>query len=78
MTFRTHYIMYPEGDSLEISHTLRVGQVVDLNGNPLSFPLPSVKIIAYRVYRISTREFPGEEARIYYLEPVRPAELAYE
>ena len=75
MTFYTHYILYPEGDTQEIDRELRIGQIVDLNGNPLSFPLPSTKMIAFRVYKVSTKEFPGEEARIYYLELVPPAEL---
>lgn len=75
MTIETKLIMYPEGDSREISRTLRINQVVDLNGTPLPLPLPTVKMIAYRVMKISTREERGERTVIYYLDLLRRQDM---
>ncbi len=68
-------VVYPEGDSLEIEHQLRVNQLVDLNGNPLSTPLPTARMIAYRVWKISTRAERHSEEISYHLELVRRPEL---
>ncbi len=69
------YVVYPEGDIQEIPHRLRINEVVDLNGFPLNFPLQTSKIIAYRVYKISTEEGKGEEKIYHYLELMRRDEL---
>lgn len=68
MTIRTQRVVYPDGDSQEISHPLPINAVVDLNGNPLPLPLPTPRMIAYRVYRMSTQETIGEVVTSYYLE----------
>ncbi len=68
MTIYTRQIVYPEGDTQEIDHELRVNQIVDLNGITLPLPLPTVRMIAYRVYKVSTRENIGESITLYYLE----------
>ena len=72
---RTITIVYPEGDSREIEHDLRVNQLVDLNGNPLSLPLPSVRMIVYRVWKVSTQAERHEESVFYHLELVTRPEL---
>ena len=59
------YIVYPEGDIQEISHDLRINQIVDLNGYPLPLPLSTDRMIAYEVYKI-TREEDRREASAYY------------
>ncbi len=69
------FLVYPEGDTQEIGHRLNINQVIDINGNPLSFPLPTARLIAYRVVRISTRTKTGEQAVSYHLELVEPGEL---
>ncbi len=69
------FLVYPEGDTQEIGHRLGINQVIDINGNPLSFPLPTARMIAYRVVRISTRTAIGEETVSYHLELVEPGEL---
>jgi hypothetical protein len=71
----TYTIVYPEGDSLEIEHRLRVNQLVDLNGSPLGLPLPAARMIVYRVWKISTRAERGSEETLYHLELVRMPEL---
>jgi hypothetical protein len=72
---RTITIVYPEGDSREIEHDLRVNQLVDLNGNPLPLPLPSSKMIVYRVWKVTTQAERHEENVLYHLELVTRPEL---
>ena len=73
---RTISIEYPEGDSREIEHELRVNQLVDLNGNPLSLPLPTARMIVYRVWKVSTEATSRHEENVcYHLELVTRPEL---
>ncbi len=72
---RTITIVYPEGDSREIEHELRVNQLVDLNGNPLPLPLPSSRMIVYRVWKISTEAGRNTEDVFCHLELVTRPEL---
>ena len=72
---RTITIVYPEGDSREIEHDLRVNQLVDLNGNPLPLPLPTARMIVYRVWKVSTQAERHEECIFYHLELVTRPEL---
>ena len=72
---RTISIVYPEGDSIEIERELRVNQLVDLNGNPLPLPLPSVRMIVYRVWKVSTCSERHTEEIFYHLELVTRPEL---
>lgn len=67
--------MFPEGDRQEIPHTLRFNQLVDINGNPIPLPLATTKMIAYRVFRITSESTRNEDITEYHLEIVRPAEL---
>lgn len=75
MTIYTYKLKYPEGDEKEIKHSLTFNQIVDLNGNPLRLPIPSSKLIVYRVFRISTSENRGEVIKSYHLELVVGEEL---
>ena len=75
MTLTYNHVVYPEGDIQEIPHHLRINQIVDLNGNPLSPPLPTVKMIVYRVYKKRTEEARGEVHTLYYLELLKRNEL---
>lgn len=75
MELVTRLVVYPEGDTAEIGHDLVVNQLVDLNGLPLRLPLPTSRMIAYRVFRKSTRIVRREEIVSYYLELVSEAEL---
>ncbi len=72
---RTNLIVYPDGDSQEIEHTLRVNELVDLNGNPLPVPLPTERMIVYRVWKISTNAERHTEQTYFHLELVRNPEL---
>ncbi len=75
MTLYNHILVYPDGDTQETEIPLRLNQIVDLNGSPLAFPLPDTRIIAYRIYRISTDIKRGEENKLYFLELVTKPEL---
>ncbi|MBN1797400.1 MAG: hypothetical protein JW822_02415 [Spirochaetales bacterium] len=72
---KSNFIIYPEGDVQEIDHSLSINQLVDLNGNPLQVPLPTTKLIAYRVYKINIQTPTGQEIRQHYLELVNVNEL---
>jgi len=75
MHLTTRRIMYPEGDSREIEHALSINQLVDINGFPLAPPLPSAKMIVYRVFRIATESLKGEDIVRYHLEQLWRDEL---
>ena len=68
-------IAYPEGDDREIERELRVNQLVDLNGNPIALPLPTSRMIVYRVWKVSTRQERNTEEIMYHLELVTRPEL---
>jgi hypothetical protein len=70
------YIVFPEGDAQEIGGPLSLNSLVDLNGNPLSFPLPTNRMIVFRVMKISARENKGGKETFHYLELVSAGELA--
>ena len=75
MHLTTRQIVYPEGDSREIEHSLSINQLVDINGYPLMPPLPTTKMIVYRVFRIATENLKGEDITRYHLEQLWRDEL---
>ena len=75
MTLYTRRLVYPEGDTQEITHSLRINQLIDINGNPLHLPLLTDRMIVYRVYKMSTDILIGEEITNYHLELIRRDEL---
>jgi hypothetical protein len=75
MHLTTRHIVYPEGDVQEIEHSLRVNQLVDLNGYPLKPPLPTTRMIVFRVYKMRTSSSRGEDIIDYHLELVTRPEL---
>jgi len=75
MTIDEYFIQYPEGESQEIPAPLRIDQLVDLNGHALDLPLPSPRIIAYRVVKIRHLEERGMHSVLHYVELVPAAEL---
>jgi hypothetical protein len=68
-------VVFPDGDTQEIEHDLSVNQLVDVNGVPLELPLPTARMIAYRVFRKGTSVERHEETVRYHLELVPAAEL---
>jgi len=75
MTIETRWIVYPDGDRQETQRTLRVDDIVDMNGFPLPMPPPSERMIAYRVFKIRRVEERGELDVLQYLELLSASEL---
>lgn len=71
----TRFVVYPEGDSREIDHTLGVNALVGMNGEPLALPLPTPRMIVYRVWKIATSSQHHEQSVSYHLERVDRPEL---
>lgn len=75
MTLYEYYIIYPEGESLEIPSALPAACLLDLNGNPIKPPLPTNKMIAYQIAGKRTREERGTVKIFYILEQLNAQEL---
>ena len=75
MHLTTRQIIYPGGDSQEIERILSINQLVDINGFPLAPPLPTTRMIVYRVFRISTESLKGEDIIRYYLDQLLRDEM---
>ncbi|MBN2533905.1 MAG: hypothetical protein JXB88_13530 [Spirochaetales bacterium] len=76
MITSTRKILYPEGDRREIPHTLKINQLVDLNGNPLELPLQTAKMIVYRVCKITMQSTRNENITNYHLELMNRIDLS--
>jgi hypothetical protein len=70
-----YFIVFPEGDIQETCGRLPINAIVDINGKPLSLPLPTNKMIAFRVARIKTDEKKGGNETYHYLELLSSEEL---
>ena len=75
MFMREFFIVFPEGDTQEIQGTLPINDIVDINGNHLDLPLPTNRMIAFRVARIATKENKGSAETYHYLELLSADEL---
>lgn len=76
MKYQVRQLIYPEGDVQEIEWGLSFGDLVDVQGRPLELPLPTVRMLVYRVYRINHRETRNELLSEYHLEQLFPDDLA--
>jgi hypothetical protein len=70
-----YFIVFPEGDVQEVKGRIPLNSVVDINGNILPFPLPTSRMIAFRVARIKTSENRGGNETFHYLELLGAEEL---
>ncbi|MDR2259244.1 MAG: hypothetical protein LBE14_08875 [Treponema sp.] len=75
MFMNEYFIVFPEGDVQEISRRIPVNEIVDINGNSLPLPLPTSRVIAYRVSRIKTNENRGGNETFHFLELLSAEEL---
>ena len=75
MYITTRKIIYPEGDELEIEHSLAINELVDLNGFPLKLPLPTSRMIVYKIRKKTTDTYKGGETIKYFLELLTKYEL---
>ncbi len=75
MFMESHYLVYPDGDNQEIDGPVACNALVGMNGESLRLPLPTSRMIVYRVYKVRREESRGEQASFYHLELVRGEEL---
>ena len=75
MYMSEYFIVFPEGDSQEIQNRLTLNQLVDLNGNPLDLPLPTNRMLVFRVTKVRTNDYKGGSETYHYLEQVSAEEL---
>ena len=70
-----YFIVFPEGDTQEINGRLILNQLVDVNGNPLNLPLPTNRMVVFRVEKIRTNDYKGGTETFHYLEQLSAQEL---
>jgi hypothetical protein len=59
----------------EVSGRIGLNSIVDINGRPLSLPLPTNRMIAFRIARIQVQENRGGNETYHYLELLSADEL---
>ena len=69
------FMVFPEGDIQEIQGRLPFNALVDMNGNVLTPPLPTNKMIAYKVVGIKTEERTGVSETYHLLDLLSAEEL---
>ena len=52
-----------------------LNQLVDVNGNPLDIPLPTNRMVVFRVEKIKTNDYKGCSETFHFLEQVSAREL---
>jgi len=75
MFMTEYFIVFPDGDAQEIQCRLAINQLVDVNGNPLPLPLPTNRMVVFRVDKIQTKDYKGGSETYHYLEQVSAREL---
>ncbi|MDR1869859.1 MAG: hypothetical protein LBQ82_07730 [Treponema sp.] len=75
MYINEYFIVFPEGDVQEIKSRLPFNTLVDMNGNVLSLPLPTNKMIVFKVNGIKTDENKGGSETYHFLELLSAEEL---
>jgi len=75
MQLYEYYIVFPEGDAQEIEGRLPFNALVDMNGNVISLPLPTNKMIVFKVNGIKTEEKLGLSQTYHFLELLSADEL---
>jgi len=75
MFYEEFFIVFPEGDVQEVPGRLPFNALVDMNGNVLFPPLPTNRMIVFRVARIKTNEYKGNNEVLHFLELMSAEEL---
>jgi hypothetical protein len=70
-----YFVVFPEGDLQEIPGRLPLNDIVDINGRSLPLPLPTNRIIAFRVAKIRVNENRGGDETFHHLELLTAEEL---
>jgi len=75
MQINEFFIVFPEGDVQEVQGRLPFNSLVDMNGNVLHPPLPTNKMIVFKVDGIKTEERTGVSETYHFLELLSSEEL---
>ncbi|MDR1058700.1 MAG: hypothetical protein LBL43_04045 [Treponema sp.] len=75
MYLNDYYIVFPEGDVQEVPGRLPFNELVDMNGQVLCPPLPTNRMIVFRVARINVKEQKGGSETYHFLELMSAEEL---
>ncbi|MEL3909085.1 MAG: hypothetical protein P1P64_08795 [Treponemataceae bacterium] len=76
MTLYEYFLVFPEGEIQEVPHPVQVSGFVDMNGNPISLPLPTNRMIVYQVANMRTvQNEPGFVRTYYILQQLNAIEL---
>jgi hypothetical protein len=70
-----YFIVFPEGYVQEIRGRLPFNFLVDINGNVLSLPLPTNRMIVFKVASIKTEEKKGSSETYHFLDLLSAEEL---
>jgi len=75
MQINEFFIVFPEGDVQEVPARLPFNTLVDMNGNLLNLPLPTNKMIVFKVAGIKTEERKGVSETYHFLDMLSAEEL---
>jgi len=75
MFMTEYFIVFPEGDAQEIRGRLTLNQMVDVNGNPVDLPLPTNRMVVFRVEKVRTNDYKGGSETFHFLEQLSAREL---
>jgi len=75
MFMTEYFVVYPEGDTQEIQWRLSLNQLVDVNGRPVNLPLPTSRMVVFRVEKVRTNDYKGGSETFHFLEQVSAREL---
>jgi len=75
MQINEFFLVFPEGDVQETRGRLPFNALVDMNGNVLSLPLPTNKMIVFKVAGIKTEERTGVSETYHFLDLMSAEEL---
>ncbi len=75
MQLYEYYLIFPDGDQIEVPRPPRMHDILDANGFPHRLPLKTEKTLAFRIVGKRTVEKRGVTAEFYTLEQMSAAEL---
>jgi len=75
MQINEFFIVFPEGDVQEVPAKLPFNTLVDMNGTVLNLPLPTNKMIVFKIAAIKTEEKTGVSETYHFLDLLSADEL---
>lgn len=70
-----YYLVFPDGDRIEVPCPPRMGDILDANGKPHRLPIKTEKTLGFRVAGKRTVERTGCTAEVYRLEQMSASDL---